>query len=77
MIETSSVEVKVTIAVSDSGNVECMIADDPHLLKQKQYCDWIQEKRVDSQLWHLKTIKVNVPYPVSYEDLTLPKISVV
>ena len=65
----STIEVCVSIAVSESGREKCHIADSNWLQEQRSYKAWVDEIRQDKQLWSIKTVKVKVPAPMQYEDM--------
>lgn len=62
---TPKLEIMLYIAVSETGMVDTY----PKQASFSQLTaeQWIQKKREDSRLWHLKTIKTHVDMPVSYE----------
>ena len=62
-------EVHVTTAVSESGRVECCIADTHWIQQQRKHDQFMDDIRADKQLWSVKTIRVNVPMPVQFEDI--------
>lgn len=68
-MEPMKLEVHVTIAVSESGMVECCIADTHWIQKQQKHAQFMADIRADKQLWTCKTIRVNVPMPVQFEDM--------
>ena len=69
-METTNIEVLVTVAVSESGRVDCCIAD-PHWIQQQQkHAAFMESIRSDKQLWTCKTVRVNVPVPIQFGDLT-------
>ena len=69
MTDHAICEVLISIAVSESGRSECCIADDNWIQQKRKHQEFIDEKRNDKQFWHIKTVKVNVPMPISYEDM--------
>lgn len=70
MAETTLCEVMVSIAVSDSGMTDCCIADSCYIQQQRKHKEWLDEKRANKQFWTVKTIRVNIPLPMQYEDMT-------
>lgn len=64
---TAKLEILLYIAVSDTGMVDTF-PKQSHWNQQTAY-DWIQQKKEDTRLWHLKTIKTFVDMPVSYEEI--------
>lgn len=70
MSDASGCEVLVSVAVSDSGVTECCIADSGWLQQQQKHKAWMEEKRESKSLWGIKTFRVNVPIPLTFEDMT-------
>ena len=68
--ETPMTEVTVTIAINENGVTRCCIADTDWIQQQQEHSKFIQELREDRWLWTTKTVKVMVPIPVNYEDMT-------
>lgn len=66
----SVVEVHISVAVSDCGQVQCCIANSGYIKEQSAYKDWVESKRTDKAFWSIKTVKLNVPAAFQYEDLT-------
>ena len=66
----SVIHIKVAVAVNESGNVK-VFALEGHLAEiGKRYQDFRQQLIDDTQLWSLKVVKVAVPMPVQFEDMT-------
>lgn len=63
----SVIEVHVSVAVSESGREKCHIANSNWLQEQGDYQRWLKELRHDKQLWSVKTFKVKLPMPLSFE----------
>lgn len=70
MAKTPTLEVMISIAVSENGEVEMCEANSYLMKRQQAYKTWTEKLRASSQLWHLKTVRVAVPLPVSFEDQT-------
>jgi len=66
----TSMSVLMAVAVSSNGRTDCHIADSPYIQQKQGYEAWIADKRnMKNTLWCIKHVKVNVPYPESYEDM--------
>ena len=63
-------EVLVSVAVSDGGLVDCCIADSHWIQQQRKHQAWMDEKRASKNFWSIKTVRVNVPMPLTFEDMT-------
>lgn len=68
--EQTSVAVIIAVAVNTNGRVDCRIADSVFGDDKREYETWLKELKADRVLWSIKRVKVHVPYPESYEDLT-------
>lgn len=68
-IESAMCEVMVSVAVSDSGVTECCIADSGCVQQQQKHREWMDKKRESKSLWGIKTFRVNVPIPLTFEDM--------
>ncbi len=71
---TSVCEVLVDIAVSEAGTTDCRIAYSNWIQQQNEHKDWLQKKRSDERLWSVKTVRVHVPMPAQFEDMTGPSV---
>lgn len=66
----ASLEVTLSVAVSENGDVRVCNAE-RNILKIKLTHDkFMSELRADKLLWSVKTVRVQVPVPLSYEDLS-------
>lgn len=70
MAATAQCEVTVSIAVSDTGRVTCHVANSNWITEQRSYEAWLRELRESKLFWSIKTVKVHVPMPLQYEDMT-------
>lgn len=69
-MDTPQLEVYITVALSENGVTECMVAHESYVNKIRAYDEWVTTKRNDTQLWSMKTFKLKIPYPMSFEDMT-------
>lgn len=65
-----SVEVKISVAVSEMGIVECHVAGSNWITEERSYQKWLSEKRKSQTLWSIKTFKLRATSPTSYEDVS-------
>ncbi len=65
----TTIEVCVTIAISEGGYTRCCIANSSYLQQAREHTKFMDDLRQDKQLWHCKTIKVKLPMPVEFEDI--------
>lgn len=68
-METTNIEVLVTVAVSENGRVDCCIDDEYWVQQQEKHAAFMNTIRSDKQLWACKTVRVHVPIPIQFEDL--------
>ena len=61
------IPVKIAIAVSESGRVNIAIADSNWIPDRRKYEELLSSIRNDKQLWSLRYVQTQVPYPVSSE----------
>lgn len=71
MTSTTMCKVSVSVAVSDTGITDCCIADSNWIQQQRKHKEWIDEKRTSKSFWSIKTVQINVPIPLTFEDMTL------
>jgi len=65
-----NIEVSVSVAISEHGASDCIIAGSNYVKDQTKYKDWLTVKKTDNILWSIKTVKVLIPLPITYEDMT-------
>ena len=70
MSDVTLCEVLVSVAVSDAGITECCIADSNWIQQQRKHKEWMDEKRTSKHFWSIKTVRVNIPMPLQFEDMT-------
>lgn len=68
--ECAPCEILVSVAVSDAGTMDCCIAESPYIQQRNKHQQWMTEKRDSRLFWSIKTVKVAVPFPLSFEDMT-------
>ena len=62
------IPVKIAIAVSEAGTVRLAVADSNWIQEERKHQQMLAEIRSDKQLWSLRYLTTEVPYPVSRED---------
>ena len=62
------IHVKIAIAVSEAGTVRLAVADSNWIQEERKHQQMLAEIRADKQLWSLRYLTTEVPYPVSRED---------
>ena len=62
------IPVKIAIAVSEAGTVRLAVADSNWIQEERKHQQMLAEIRADKQLWSLRYLTTEVPYPVSRED---------
>ena len=62
------VAVKIAVAVSEAGTVRLAVADSNWIQEERKHQQMLAEIRADKQLWSLRYLTTEVPYPVSRED---------
>lgn len=67
-------EVVVSVAVSETGIADCCIADSNRVQQRQRHAEWVAEKRSSKTLWSVKNVRVNVPMPLTFEDITKENI---
>lgn len=70
MTTTTLCEVVVSVAVSETGIADCCIADSNRVQQRQRHAEWMVAKRSSKTLWSIKTVRVNVPMPLTFEDMT-------
>lgn len=75
MSNTTVCEVLVSVAISDAGITECCIADSTRVQQQRKHKEWMDEKRTSKNFWSIKTVRINVPMPLTFEDMTTNEIA--
>ena len=61
--------VMVSVAVSETGLVECCIADNNTVRYRDAHKEWMDGIRKSDKLWSVKHVRIAVPVPVSFEDM--------
>ena len=62
------IHVKIAVAVSEAGTVRLAVADSNWIQEERKHQQMLSEIRADKQLWSLRYLTTEVPYPVSRED---------
>lgn len=62
------VPIKIAIAMSESGTVRLAVADSNWIQEERKHQQLLNEIRADKQLWSLRYITTDVPYPISREE---------
>ena len=62
------IHVKIAVAVSEAGTVRLAVADSNWIQEERKHQQMLAEIRADKQLWSLRYLTTEVPYPVSRED---------
>lgn len=62
------VRVKIAVAMSESGTVRLAVADSNWIQEERKHQQLLTEIRADKQLWSLRYIATDVPYPISSEE---------
>lgn len=66
----ASLEVTLSVAVSENGDVKVCNAESNTLKLKLAHDKFMSELRADKLLWSVKTVRVQVPVPLSFEDLS-------
>lgn len=64
-----TIEVFLSVSVDENGIVDCCVHDTNQITQKIKYQKWIDEKRKSPTLVSVKTFKVSVPLPVSFEEI--------
>ena len=62
------IPVKIAVAVSEAGTVRLAVANSNWIQEERKHQQMLAEIRADKQLWSLRYLTTEVPYPVSRED---------
>ena len=62
------IHVKIAVAVSEAGTVRLAVADSNWIQEERKHQQLLNEIRADKQLWSVRYITTDVPYPISSED---------
>ena len=62
------IHVKIAVAVSEAGTVRLAVADSNWIQEERKHQQMLSEIRADKQLWSLRYLTTEVPYPISRED---------
>ena len=62
------IHVKIAVAVSEAGTVRLAVADSNWIQEERKHQQMLSEIRADKQLWSLRYLTTEVPYPVSREE---------
>lgn len=64
-----TIEVTIAIALSENGDIESYPYEPYHVQKFEKFNKWLNEKREDKWLWHIKYVKTLVLSPISNEEI--------
>ena len=62
-------EVVLAVAVSEHGEVRVSVAESNLMRLRAQHAQFMEDLRSSKTFWSVKTIRVEVPLPVSFVDL--------
>lgn len=60
--------VKIAVAMSEAGTVRLAVADSNWIQEERKHQQLLNEIRADKQLWSLRYITTDMPYPISSEE---------
>jgi hypothetical protein len=69
MNKHEQIKVRVAVAVSENGNIQCCIYDDCNVQVCMQYDKWMKSLRDDKYLWSVKLLTTSVNYPYQSETI--------
>jgi len=70
MSDIAAFEVFVVVALSETGQVRVCSRDFNNVQETAAYRKFLDDLKAHRELWTVKSVKVNVPLPVQYEDMT-------
>jgi len=65
MLETPTLHVKICVALSESGKVECVPYDDCNIQVIENVRKFLAEKRSDKVNWQITYLSADIPMPFS------------
>lgn len=69
-MDVPTIPVFIDVCINENGNADCCIRDDYNIQQQQKHQQWLHNIRQDKVLYHLHTVLVNLPMPVTFEDRT-------